>query len=138
MCLTCENKGAHDFQSAQAVRRHMTDRGHNFMKTDTGFEEYEKYYDFSSLFEAKLLEQENVVPGIEYQEVKVLVDEDGSEGEWEDEDEEEEGSEEEGEWEEIEEETEQEEGESGEKEKKSGKQKVKTYRIMKPTMTAND
>jgi hypothetical protein len=29
----------------------MKDKGHAFMKTDEGFEEYEKFYDFSSLFE---------------------------------------------------------------------------------------
>lgn len=50
MCITCENKKAKDFQSADAVRKHMTDRGHSIMKTDEGFEEYEKYYDFSRLF----------------------------------------------------------------------------------------
>lgn len=50
MCITCENKGVRDFQSADAVRQHMADRGHTFMKIDEGFEEYEKYYDFSFLF----------------------------------------------------------------------------------------
>lgn len=50
MCITCENKGVRDFQSADAVRQHMADRGHTFMKIDEGFEEYEKYYDFSPLF----------------------------------------------------------------------------------------
>jgi hypothetical protein len=34
MCLTCENKKAKDFQSADAVRKHMKDRGHSTMKTD--------------------------------------------------------------------------------------------------------
>lgn len=38
MCLTCENKKAKDFQSADAVRKHMKDRGHSTMKTDQGFE----------------------------------------------------------------------------------------------------
>jgi len=33
MCISCENKGAHDFQSAAAVRSHMIDRGHTFMNT---------------------------------------------------------------------------------------------------------
>jgi pre-60S factor REI1 len=74
MCITCENKKAKDFQSADAVRKHMVDRGHSIMKTEEGFEEYEKYYDFTRLFEEKLKEQERPVPGIEYQKVKVLVD----------------------------------------------------------------
>jgi len=33
LCITCENKKAKDFQSADAVRKHMIDRGHTFMKT---------------------------------------------------------------------------------------------------------
>lgn len=45
------------------------------MKTEDGFEEYEKYYDFARLFDEKLKEQSKVVPGIEFQKVKVLVDE---------------------------------------------------------------
>ena len=53
----------------------MIDRCHTFMKTDNGFEEYEKYYDFSSLFEEKLREQANIVPGISFETVKVYVDE---------------------------------------------------------------
>ena len=44
------------------------------MKTDNGYEEYEKYYDFSSLFEEKLKDQENIVPGIDFETVKVYVD----------------------------------------------------------------
>lgn len=32
MCINCENKGVRDFQSADAVRKHMADKGHNFMK----------------------------------------------------------------------------------------------------------
>ncbi len=75
----------------------MTDRGHTFMKIDLGFQEYEKFYDFSSLFEAKLLEQQNVVPGIEFQKVKVIVNDEeeanlqeereGDSEQWEDEEE---------------------------------------------------
>ena len=53
----------------------MLDRGHTFMKTESGFEEYEKFYDFSALFEEKLKEQQNVVPGIEFEKVRVYVDE---------------------------------------------------------------
>ena len=53
----------------------MLDRGHTFMKTDKGYEEYEKFYDFSALFEEKLKEQQNVVPGIEFEKVRVIVDE---------------------------------------------------------------
>lgn len=34
MCITCENKKAKDFQSADAVRKHMNDRGHSVMKTE--------------------------------------------------------------------------------------------------------
>lgn len=52
----------------------MSDKGHSVMKTDEGFQEYEKYYDFSALFEAKLKEQVKIIPGIEFQKVKVLVD----------------------------------------------------------------
>lgn len=74
MCLTCENKKAKDFQSADAVRKHMKDRGHSTMKTDQGFEQYEKYYDFSRLFEEKLKEQSRKIPGIQYRKVKVFVD----------------------------------------------------------------
>lgn len=51
LCITCENKKAKDFQSADAVRKHMSDRGHSVMKTEDGFEEYEKYYDFARLFD---------------------------------------------------------------------------------------
>ena len=75
LCITCENKKPKDFQRADAVRKHMSDRGHSVMKTDDGFEEYEKYYDFARLFDEKLKEQNKVVPGIEFQKVKVLVDE---------------------------------------------------------------
>jgi len=32
MCITCENNGVRDFQSGDAVRKHMADKGHNFMK----------------------------------------------------------------------------------------------------------
>lgn len=52
----------------------MTSKGHTFMKTENGFEQYEKFYDFTALFEEKLKEQNQVVPGIEYQKVKVYVD----------------------------------------------------------------
>jgi hypothetical protein len=51
------------------------------MKTEEGFEEYEIYYDFSRLFDEKLLEQNKIVPGIEYQKVKVLVDSEEQKGE---------------------------------------------------------
>ena len=50
MCITCENKKAKDFATGEAVRKHMVDKGHTFMKSDEGFEEYEKYYDFSKQF----------------------------------------------------------------------------------------
>lgn len=33
MCITCENKNAKDFNSGEAVRKHMSDKGHTFMKT---------------------------------------------------------------------------------------------------------
>ena len=45
------------------------------MKTEKGYEEYEKYYDFSALFEEKLKEQHNIVPGIQFEKVSVIVDE---------------------------------------------------------------
>jgi hypothetical protein len=51
------------------------------MKTEEGFEEYEIYYDFSRLFDEKLLEQDKIVPGIEYQKVKVLVESKEQKGE---------------------------------------------------------
>lgn len=54
LCINCDNKKAKDFASADAVRKHMNDKGHTFMKTEEGYEEYEKYYDFSSQFEEKL------------------------------------------------------------------------------------
>lgn len=50
MCIKCENKNAKDFSSGDAVRKHMADKGHSFMKTDEGFDEYLEYYDFSSQF----------------------------------------------------------------------------------------
>lgn len=73
------------------------------MKTEDGFEEYEKYYDFSRLFEEKLKEQAKIVPGIQFQKVRVIVDEkeDENEGDWEDEEADEENDQE---WEEDEEE----------------------------------
>ena len=37
MCITCENKGAKDFSSGEAVRKHMIDKGHTFMKTEQGY-----------------------------------------------------------------------------------------------------
>lgn len=40
MCITCQNKKTKDFQSADSVRKHMEARGHHFMKTEEGFEEY--------------------------------------------------------------------------------------------------
>jgi hypothetical protein len=75
------------------------------MKTEEGFEEYEKFYDFSALFEEKLREQGTIVPGIEYEKVKVYTDEgetkmeqEGNDEEWEDEEEDEEWEDEEGEF----------------------------------------
>ena len=50
MCITCDNKKAKDFNSGAAVRKHMGDKGHTFMKIEDGYEEYEKFYDFSELF----------------------------------------------------------------------------------------
>ena len=32
MCITCQNKGVRDFQSGDAVRKHMADKDHVFMK----------------------------------------------------------------------------------------------------------
>ena len=75
LCITCENKKTKDFQTSDALRQHMIDRCHTFMNTDKGFEEYEKFYDFSALFDEKLKEQTIIVPGIEYEKVKVFVDE---------------------------------------------------------------
>lgn len=70
MCITCDNKGAKDFNSGQAVRQHMNDRGHTFMKIEDGYEEYEKYYDFSALFKELLADQKGrEVAGIEFTEV---------------------------------------------------------------------
>lgn len=40
MCIKCDNKGVRDFACGEAVRRHMVDRGHTFMKTEEGYEEY--------------------------------------------------------------------------------------------------
>lgn len=37
LCITCENKKAKDFQTADAVRKHMLDKSHTFMKTEDGF-----------------------------------------------------------------------------------------------------
>jgi pre-60S factor REI1 len=45
-CLYCENKGFHDFKSAAAVKSHMIDKSHCFMKTDN-FDEYLRFYDFT-------------------------------------------------------------------------------------------
>lgn len=71
MCLYCENKGGKDFTNGEALRNHMKDMGHTFMKTDEGFEEYEKFYDFSELFEARLQEQKNYrkTSGLDVQQV---------------------------------------------------------------------
>lgn len=52
MCIKCENKGAKDFNTGEAVRKHMLHKGHCFMKTEDGYEEYEKFYDFSEQFNA--------------------------------------------------------------------------------------
>ena len=49
-CIFCENKGAKDFSTGEAVRKHMIKKGHTFMKTDEGYEEYENFYDFSKQF----------------------------------------------------------------------------------------
>lgn len=63
----------------------MKDKGHTFMKTDEGFEEYEKFYDFSTLFKEKLEDQKNCakIAGLDTHQVEVEepVDED-----WEDDD----------------------------------------------------
>jgi pre-60S factor REI1 len=65
MCITCENKKTKDFNSGEAVRQHMLDKGHCFMKTDDGYEEYLSYYDFSNQFKEILESQKNrAVPGI--------------------------------------------------------------------------
>lgn len=65
MCITCENKNAKDFNSGESVRKHMQDKGHTFMKTEEGFDEYLDYYDFSSQFKEIVEDQKNrVVPGI--------------------------------------------------------------------------
>lgn len=32
MCITCDNKKAKDFNSGEAVRKHMISKGHTFMK----------------------------------------------------------------------------------------------------------
>jgi hypothetical protein len=54
----------------------MIDKGHTFMNTKDGYEEYEDFYDFSSQFDAVLSDQKDkIVPGIEYETVKVYVDE---------------------------------------------------------------
>lgn len=43
----------------------MQDKGHTFMKTEEGFDEYLDYYDFSSQFKEIVEDQKNrVVPGI--------------------------------------------------------------------------
>lgn len=53
----------------------MIDKGHTFMNTKDGYEEYEDFYDFSSQFDAVLSDQKDkIVPGIEYETVKVYVD----------------------------------------------------------------
>lgn len=60
----------------------MTDKGHTFMKTDEGFEEYEKFYDFSKQFEELLAFQKNMnVPGINYTQVKVYANDEAEGGE---------------------------------------------------------
>ena len=70
MCITCENKGAKDFGSGEAVRKHMNDKGHFFMKTSEGYEEYENYYDFSKQFTEIVEEQKDKkVIGIEYEKI---------------------------------------------------------------------
>ena len=102
MCITCENKGAKDFGSGEAVRKHMQNKGHVFMKTSDGYEEYEKYYDFSKQFTEIVEEQKDKkVIGIQYEKIEVIDDdtkEEGNEEEWEDVEEEDENSEED-EWE---------------------------------------
>lgn len=87
------------------------------------------------------LQKNLVVPGISYTDVKVYVKDsdkapvDGQEEEWEDEDEDEDGDEED-EWESEEGDSENEGGE--EKDGKEKKKKIRTYKIMKPTLTSND
>lgn len=51
----------------------MVDRGHTFMKTEEGYEEYQNYYDFTRVFEEQLKQQGKVVPGIQFVKVKVIV-----------------------------------------------------------------
>ncbi len=58
----------------------MLIKGHTFIRTDEGCMEYEKYYDFSELFEGKVKNQCEDIPGINYQEVKVIVPEGELEG----------------------------------------------------------
>lgn len=40
ICINCDNRGAKDFTTGDAVRKHMVDKGHVFVKTAEGFEEY--------------------------------------------------------------------------------------------------
>ena len=54
----------------------MTAKGHTFMKTDDGFDEYLDYYDFSDHFKEIVEDQKNrFVPGIEFTTLKVIVKE---------------------------------------------------------------
>ena len=145
MCITCENKGAKDFASGEAVRKHMVDKGHCFMKTSEGYEEYEKFYDFSSQFTAIIEEQKNKnVLGIQYEKVEVIIDdkaqevEDDGNSDWEDV-ESDEDDEVEDEWEDEGEEDDEEDWDDEEQIKEEEeKVKTKTYYVMKPTLTNNE
>lgn len=37
MCIFCDNKGAKDFTTGEAVRKHMLSKNHTFMNTSNGF-----------------------------------------------------------------------------------------------------
>eukprot|EP00051_Salpingoeca_urceolata_P004503 m.65460 g.65460 ORF g.65460 m.65460 type:complete len:412 (+) comp13667_c0_seq2:619-1854(+) len=50
VCLTCNGKGR-EFQSLEAVRKHMVDKGHTHVDySDQGALEIAEYYDFSSTY----------------------------------------------------------------------------------------
>ena len=73
MCITCENKNAKDFCSGESVRKHMQHKGHCFMNTDEGYDEYIQFYDYSSQFKEILDRQKDQhVPGIEFTTLKIV------------------------------------------------------------------
>jgi len=49
LCIYCENHHSKDFKSGESVQQHMIDKGHCFMKNEE-YDEYGRYYDFSSTF----------------------------------------------------------------------------------------